>query len=72
MMPGMDGGDVKNGLHEIPGLRELPVIFLTGAKQDGEVNDKDTFLSKPAKVKAIVAAIDQRLSEEIGEHPPAG
>jgi CheY-like chemotaxis protein len=71
MMPGMDGGDVKNGLRALPEFNELPIIFLTGATTPNEHNDKDIFLSKPARVREILDCIDHQLAPQIGEQPQA-
>jgi len=71
MMPDMDGGDVKSGLHEIPGLGALPVVFLTAAYRKNDSNDKDVFLAKPVAISTIVACIDQQLNGETGAQPNA-
>lgn len=39
MMPGMDGPTTLKHLHEITGLENVPVIFLTAKVQPGEIND---------------------------------
>lgn len=69
MMPDMDGGDVKAGLHEIPGLSSLPVVFLTAAIQNSEANDKDIFIAKPVSTNVIIDCIDQQLSKASGVQP---
>ena len=69
MMPDMDGGDVKSGLHEIPGLGSLPVVFLTAAIQNTEANDKDIFIAKPVSMSVIIDCIDQQLSKAAGVQP---
>lgn len=71
MMPDMDGGDVKEGLHGIPGLSELPVVFLTAAIQKNEQNDKDVFIAKPVELDGIIACIDQQLAASDQAQPNA-
>jgi len=71
MMPDMDGGDVKSGLHEIPGLGMLPVVFLTAAYQKNESNDKDIFIAKPVSISTIIACIDQQLNNGSGAQASA-
>ena len=62
LMPGLDGGDVKNGLHEILGLNSLPVIFLSAIAAPDDHNDKDVYISKPAGMGVIIDCIDQELN----------
>lgn len=62
MMPDMDGGDVKAGLHKIPGMDSLPIVYLTAAIQKDEMNDKDIFIAKPVDLDNIIACIEQQLS----------
>jgi CheY-like chemotaxis protein len=62
LMPGLDGGDVKNGLHEILGLNSLPVIFLSAIAAPDDHNDKDVFISKPASVNVIIDLMEQQLN----------
>ena len=37
MMPGMDGPTTLNALRELPGLQDLPVVFMTAKVQPSEV-----------------------------------
>ena len=62
MMPDMDGGDIKSSLHNIPGMQNLPVVFLTAAIQKDELNDKDIFIAKPVEMNNIISCIDQQLA----------
>ena len=70
MMPDMDGGDVKLGLHEIPGLNALPVVFITAAIQGNESNDKDIFIAKPVSMNVIIECIEQQLGNGSAAQPP--
>jgi two-component system OmpR family response regulator len=71
MMPDMDGGDVKTGLQQIPGLSALPIVFLTAAYRKSESNDKDVFLAKPVAMATIIACIEQQLNNGSQSRPTA-
>lgn len=68
-MPVMDGPDLKNGLHEIPGLSSLPVVFLSALVQKNENNDKDVFIAKPMEMSLIIDCIDQQLNRGSDNQP---
>ena len=63
MMDGMDGGELKFRLQQIPGFKHLPVAFLTAAKLPNEKNDKELFIEKPVEIQHIIDVIDQQLLE---------
>lgn len=39
MMPGMDGPQTMNGLHQLIGLESLPIVFMTAKVQPQEVKN---------------------------------
>jgi CheY-like chemotaxis protein len=67
MMPGMDGGDVAAQLKRDPGLKDVPIMFVTAAVtrnesgQNGYRSGGDLFLAKPITLDALLAAIDDNL-----------
>lgn len=67
MMPEMDGGDVLALLKDDPGLRNLPVIFLTATVLKEEVKSKGgtiggyPFIPKPFQMETLIAQIDKTL-----------
>jgi CheY-like chemotaxis protein len=73
MMPGMDGGDVAAQLKRDPGLKDVPVMFVTAAVarseagQHGYRSGGDIFLSKPITLDALLAAI----ADNLRHGPPA-
>jgi CheY-like chemotaxis protein len=71
LMPRMFGGDVVGQFRSHPGLRSLPIIFLSGTVERERVAEHDgvisghPFLAKPATFEEIRAFIEEHL-------PPAG
>ncbi|HAV62607.1 MAG TPA: response regulator [Verrucomicrobiales bacterium] len=61
MMPGMDGGELKQRLLQMPGFAGMPVAYLTAAYREGENNDKELFIEKPVKIDKIIDTIDRQL-----------
>ncbi|MBM4163855.1 MAG: response regulator [Lentisphaerae bacterium] len=67
MMPGMDGGDVAAQLRRNPGLKNVPVMFVTAAVAQSEAGEHgyrsggDIFLAKPITLDALLAAIAENL-----------
>jgi two-component system OmpR family response regulator len=67
MMPGMDGGDVAAQFQRDPGLKDVPVMFVTAAVarseagQHGYRSGGDIFLAKPITLDALLAAIAENL-----------
>lgn len=65
-MPGMDGTETSRRLRKLPGLADLPVIFLTGASDrlsflsafDAGAVD---FVSKPFRVEELLARVRTHL-----------
>jgi len=74
MMPDMDGGELKNQLHNLPELKHLPVAYLTAIATSDDKNTKDVFIAKPVEVGQIIAIIDRQLggSPGPGARPQAG
>lgn len=72
-MPDMDGGEVVAQFMEDEDLKDIPVIFLTGAASKVEISDQGgmigghPFLAKPVKIKDLVATIERHIGP-----PPEG
>jgi CheY-like chemotaxis protein len=63
-MPGMDGGDLSAALYAEDGLRDIPLLFLTGLvtpedlkAQQGQLGGRAA-ISKEAPIAELVARID--------------
>jgi CheY-like chemotaxis protein len=69
MMPGLDGGEVHARLQAHPGLKKIPVVFLTAAVKRGEVTSHHghigglDFLAKPVDLPELVDCIEQHLGK---------
>jgi CheY-like chemotaxis protein len=66
MMPGMDGLEVCRRLRALPGLAEVPVIFLSArVRDDDEPEDPAlgpvTHLSKPFDPQLLVGLVRRRI-----------
>jgi len=67
MMPGMDGGAVAAQLLEDPGLKEVPIVFLTAAARKAEVASRGgliggrPFLAKPLDLAALRHCLREHL-----------
>ena len=67
IMPGMDGGDVRNQFKRDRVLKDTPVIFLTASVSKREAGDGglssggEFFLAKPVSVEILIARINERL-----------
>lgn len=66
-MPGMDGGDLSAALYAEDGLRDIPLLFLTGLvtpedlkAQQGQLGGRAA-ISKEAPIAELVARIDSLL-----------
>lgn len=74
IMPGMDGSDLAGLLQAEPGLRDVPIIFLTAtargqaAAHDGLLSGGYRFLSKPIPVADLMRCIETSIAEKIS-HP---
>lgn len=78
IMPDRDGGDVMARLQADPGLRAIPVIFVTAAVNKREAGDTgklsggSVFLAKPIGLKELVTAIESALSPGTPGEPSDG
>ncbi len=68
VMPGMEGGELRNRIRAIPGLENVPSIMVTAlvsndeVSEDGVVETGDCLmLPKPIKFDRLHAAIEQML-----------
>jgi CheY-like chemotaxis protein len=67
MMPHMDGGELASRIQEDPGLKEVPIVFLTAAATKGEVYARGgkvgglPFLAKPVEMTEVLACLKQHL-----------
>ena len=67
MMPGMDGWEVCKALRKNETTADIPVVFLTA--RDSEVDEvlglelgADDFISKPVKIRTLLARVKKLLS----------
>ena len=66
-MPGLDGQGVVSALRQDEKLSEIPVIFLSGCTDHEQIRrtmnlGADDFLTKPARLAEILAAVNARLA----------
>ena len=77
MMPEMDGGDVLALFKDDPGLRNVPVIFLTATVLKEEIKSKGGTIGgypcipKPFQMETLISQIDKTLGGS-GTRPTAG
>ena len=68
MMPDIDGGDVAAIIQADPVLRNVPVVFLTAAVKQEELEAKGgmiggfPYIAKPLDVKGVTAVIERTLA----------
>jgi CheY-like chemotaxis protein len=68
-MPYLDGGELARRMREIPALRDVPIIFLTGTVTEDEVSrgkgyiGGQRFLAKPFEPDDLIDCVDQQLAE---------
>lgn len=68
VMPGKDGGEVLAELQQEPGLRGVPVIFLTatvtikGVEERGGFIRNMPFIAKPVDPKSLMRRIEEELN----------
>jgi DNA-binding LytR/AlgR family response regulator len=72
VMPGMDGFEVLAALRKEDRLASIPVIFLTGRAEPGQVREgmnlgADDYLTKPLDLADLVKAIEARLARRQSE-----
>jgi two-component system, OmpR family, response regulator len=67
IMPGMDGGELLAAMREVPVLRDLPAIFLTGLVSESEVGPGgfevggQPVVAKPVRAQAFRSLVAERL-----------
>jgi CheY-like chemotaxis protein len=67
MMPGVTGGDVAASLRDEPGLRKVPIVFLTAAVKREEIGGPDAriggqhYIAKPLDVQGVIAVLERTL-----------
>ncbi len=69
MMPGMDGTEVCRRLRTLPGLAEVPVVFLSARVRDEDEPDDPalgpvTHVSKPFDPQTLVVLVRRRIGGE--------
>lgn len=76
IMPGQDGGELAARLQADPGLRDVPIIFLTAtvsrreATHQGLKSGGFTFLSKPISMPDLLACIALHLGPTVANSAP--
>jgi two-component system OmpR family response regulator len=72
MMPGLDGGELASRFQTRPGLKSVPIVFLTAAATKGEIYARGgkvgglPFLAKPVQISEVVACLKQQLEARAG------
>lgn len=66
MMPIKDGQTTMRELRDGESTKNLPIVLMTAAPQDGAVPLYDALLVKPFKVAALRTALEQALSARRG------
>ena len=66
-MPGLNGGDVARRLRTVPGLKKVPVVFMTSLLTEGEAagplySDGSRVLAKPVTMAKLVDCVAGMLS----------
>jgi CheY-like chemotaxis protein len=79
MMPGIAGGELAAQLQAHPGLKDIPVVFLTAAVKKEEVQSRSgviggfPYLAKPVNLQELIDCIEKNLCPQpIAQHglPP--
>lgn len=69
MMPGKSGGEVAGQLRNTRAFKSLPIVFLTAAVKQNEVDARDgviggfPYIAKPLNVKGVIEIIQKNLPE---------
>ena len=67
VMPDGDGGQAAAEIRALPGLRDIPIIFLTATVKPAEVKSRagmiggQYFIAKPVKTEDLIACIEQHI-----------
>ena len=70
LMPDIDGGEVARILQQIPKVKEIPIIFLTGmfprkrGNCESRTIDGNVMLEKPFEMEELFVAINKLLEEK--------
>ena len=70
IMPRMPGGNVIAQFEADPGLKNMPVVFLTAAVQRSRLEEMDGIISdhpclaKPSSMEEIIAMIERQTAEK--------
>ena len=73
MMPGMSGGELAGKLRNTNAFKKLPIVFLTAAVKQHEVDARDgviggfPYIAKPLNVKGVIEIIQKNLPEAVAE-----
>ena len=67
MMPGLQGNEIAEQIHQNPELKNIKIIFITALVKKYEVNGEGfiggrKFLPKPIEAEALMAAVKNELS----------
>ena len=71
MMPGMSGGELAGKLRNTRAFKTLPIVFLTAAVRQEEVDARDgviggfPYIAKPLNVKGVMDIIQKNLPDEV-------
>ena len=71
MMPGMSGGEVAGKLRNTRAFKTLPIVFLTAAVKQHEVDARDgviggfPYIAKPLNVNGVIEIIQKNLPDEV-------
>ena len=69
MMPGMSGGELAGKLRNTRTFKTLPIVFLTAAVKQHEVDARDgviggfPYIAKPLNVKGVIEIIQKNLPD---------
>ncbi len=66
-MPGLNGGDVARRLQAVPGLKNVPVVFMTSLLTEGEAarpvySGGSRVLAKPVTMAKLVECVSEMLN----------
>jgi CheY-like chemotaxis protein len=68
MMPGLSGGELAERLQRKPGLKKIPIVFLTAAVKKEEVSSRGgliggmPFIAKPVDTAELIAGLKKYLA----------
>jgi len=68
VMPGLDGGELLGAIRDIPGLHDVPAVFLTGLVSESEVatgglhRADDPVIAKPVRAEPFRRLVEDLLT----------